>query len=853
MIEHEKTIKRFITGISVLTHYITLCGSCNLHDINVMSENLVGSLLHIFYGWKLHNDNEDNCYNAVYDLIDKKNRIIVQVTSSTRPEKIQKTLDALKKKNKSEIDFKGYTLYFVILKEDAQKMRNYKGRSRKGYICPEGIYFDAKKNIYDFGTFVKKVNNLSEIEDDRMNELKKILNSNRTIFGSTIPEIRTKNQIDDTIKEYADNYTAKLFQHAYERDSKVTLDRLFVEPKLYCKGEKQQELIAVLSKFLWDEKENRTLIIEGDAAIGKTSIISYLCYHYVHQDKIGNAVFLQSNLVCVRLRELNFSDTNEGMENILLKYFKLSSWDEYRAEYDYHVIILDGADELAILERWKNNELEELIRIFRKIFRKSKIIITSRPQFVDADKLKFSNFGVRTMQLQHFDQRMRETWMEKYEKCGERITQKTKEYILGLDETSAVGVADTPLALYLLVKCNMSNEMQGNIWMLYHEIFSRAIIDTEYDDNFRSSLKHPIRGEKDTLYKIVCAVAFEMYKNPDEASYGITCDILDKIVHKFDVATDNIEWTKKSCVLCTYWKNDGKTGRLEFYHNNIRDYFLCEYIYDKINPLLMDGSDESIEEFFELMCSTMSYINIAGTTWEETFVFLYERLRYESKELCSEKEKQKINETVEKIYSRLLSVNERIWNYPYKVNHYQRIKYTVANTLLLARIFQEGLGVKIENQKNKFWSSEKEQMNICKSGILAEWSSTFSYKISIPNRIKISIGQNCVFDGISFEMRGLETARFENSLFKNILFDYATLKMVSFESCKLLDINFANAILIDVDFSDAVLKACNFSGATLKKCKFFNTRIEMGNFDHCKIEGCIFEEVNMIDCSGVEI
>ena len=257
MIEREKTIKRFITGISVLTHYITLCGSCNLRDINVVSENLVRDLLRIFYGWKLHNDNEDNCYNTIYDLIDKKNRIIVQVTSSTRPQKIQETLDTLKKTNKAETDFKGYNLYFMILKEDAQKMRNYKGRSKKGYICPEEINFDPKKNIYDFGTLVKKVNNLSEIEDDKMSELKKFLNSNRTIFGSTIPEIRTKNQIDDTIKEYADNYTAKLFQHIYEKDSKVTLDRLFVEPKLYCEGENPQELIAVLSKFLWDEKENR--------------------------------------------------------------------------------------------------------------------------------------------------------------------------------------------------------------------------------------------------------------------------------------------------------------------------------------------------------------------------------------------------------------------------------------------------------------------------------------------------------------------------------------------------------------------------------------------------------------------
>ena len=59
----------------------------------------------------------------------------------------------------------------------------------------------------------------------------------------------------------------------------------------------------------------------------------------------------------------------------------------------------------------------------------------------------------------------------KYEKCGEKIPLKTKDYILNMDEKRAVGVADTPLALYLLVACEMRKELQENIWALYHEIF----------------------------------------------------------------------------------------------------------------------------------------------------------------------------------------------------------------------------------------------------------------------------------------------------------------------------------------------------------------------------------------------
>ncbi|MFR8757953.1 MAG: hypothetical protein ACLVG5_14255 [Clostridium sp.] len=74
---------------------------------------------------------------------------------------------------------------------------------------------------------------------------------------------------------------------------------------------------------------------------------------------------------------------------------------------------------------------------------------------------------------------MREQWLEKYENCGEVVPQETKEYILNLDNKKALGVADTPLALYLLVACEIREELQGNIWALYHEIFGNAIINTD--------------------------------------------------------------------------------------------------------------------------------------------------------------------------------------------------------------------------------------------------------------------------------------------------------------------------------------------------------------------------------------
>lgn len=124
----------------------------------------------------------------------------------------------------------------------------------------------------------------------------------------------------------------------------------------------------------------------------------------------------------------------------------------------------------------------------------------------------------------------------------------------------------------------MREELQGNVWALYHEIFHNAIINTEYNENFDNSLEHPIKDYEEILYKIVCSIAFRMFKNSMEERYYISSQELDEIINESGVDSSIVKWIRKCCVLCAYWKSNGKAGALEFYHNNIRDYFLGEYI-----------------------------------------------------------------------------------------------------------------------------------------------------------------------------------------------------------------------------------------------------------------------------------
>ena len=134
------------------------------------------------------------------------------------------------------------------------------------------------------------------------------------------------------------------------------------------------------------------------------------------------------------------------------------------------------------------------------------------------------------------------------------------------------------------------------------------------------------------------------------------------------------------------------------------------------------------------------------------FLFLYERVRYEGKNIIEEAEKYKSMMMEKRIYSIFANTlcKDTIWKYPYGENSYQKIKYTVSNTLMLLRVLQEGLGININGRKNTFGENHIDMRNITNSNILSDWSWMFKKSISVPlyDR-KISIGQNCTFSNVS--------------------------------------------------------------------------------------------------------
>lgn len=904
MLDRTQVIERFLWGISILSSYISFNSHLNYHDINIFSENFMRGMLNILYSDELINPQNRN--NPAFDLISKKKRLLVQVTSSSDPEKVKKTFDTLRallskrrllvkqlrdleetssslnsdysiqmgqttafldpkklsyeqqyvqwKEQLEEMpDLTGYTMKFVVLTRDANRQRSYQGAQKTGYNVPDSIHFDVKHDILDLSNLCEAVNNLEEC---KLQKLNRWMEQNSNLFIQRIPSPTPKDKVDAIIDEYANNFEGPLFLHRYVPNTKVQLRNLYVNPA-YCEpGERpSQDIISLFSKFLWEDSSVRILYIDGDAAIGKTSLVSWLCYHYRNiaqkdfADSCGKAIFMGNKLICIRLRDLDFTETKDTVSPIF-SYLGIKDIVDFQQDYSNAVIILDGIDELSMIENGLSSSfIANFLLEVRKTFSGNKLIVTGRPHFFSVSELQTGVFKIKHINLQHFDYEMRKKWIDNYESCGEVIPDKTKQYILSLDDSAAEGVADTPLALYLLVSCEVQDEIQGNRWALYHKIFKNAIMKTEYNENFTSGAAHPASCHWEVIYNIVCKISFKMFQNSKEDRYYISGRELNQIIENTDLHAVSPEWVRRCCVLCAYWKSGSNTGALEFYHNDIRDFFFCEYLYSIVVNCNSSPGSASFCNFVETLCTIFQYGYISGTTWAQTFEFLYLRLKYEGKRDPSVMPDILSTGTwFSKLFMRLFKSHD-LYGFSFNDSPYSSIRRVLFNgTLLIRVIYQIWIDKAPKDNRLSFWENEEDRELLISSKVFLDWHDMFQQAIQIVSGSAIGVGSsmdlsslkfcNMQFNGAVFSGSLLHNTNFAGSNLQKASFSNAKLEDSDFSGCDLQDASFCSTILIHVDFAGAKLSGVNFSSAIIQDCCWDGYAFLNCNFTHAQFYNC---------------
>ena len=260
-----------ISRLAYLSSEVRLSGSMNLHDSNVLLEDVFKEILNITYGLDLQNANLIKQNIKAIDLIDCSSKTIIQVSSDNSKTKVQTSLDKIELPK-----YDGYTFKFVCISKGVSHLKKHH------FNVPEGISFNAETDCYDDERILKDV---SAKDIDTIRNLASYLE--KSILPATADERRPSvityviNRLaDEPLAEIAVNPDTKSFDLEPKIDfnslkkwrdiiSEYTVFSLLVD-KIYRAYDEQgvNKSFAVLSS-LHDLYLNLASELTGDALFDK--------------------------------------------------------------------------------------------------------------------------------------------------------------------------------------------------------------------------------------------------------------------------------------------------------------------------------------------------------------------------------------------------------------------------------------------------------------------------------------------------------------------------------------------------------------------------------------------------------
>lgn len=826
---------RLTKCLSTLAAEIPSEASTGHTNIHKDAESIVRELINILFDYSLKLEGKVN--SSGFDLCDRDGMRFVQVTSEQSTTKIQDCLRTVTDRVKADRSLQDFDLDILFLSTNSKKTQTLKKNVAEKLPYPDSdlslFSFNPAESILDFNDLLRPLRE-NHVTLDQMAKLTELMDK----YWPYIPaQPISADRVREVIEQYADNFTEPLFMHPGSNE--VTLKNMYVAPDFSETDDHLPSHLPIadyLAEFLHADPTEQILVIEGDAAIGKTSLVSWMCHHAMAEDNVARQLFGNIPVVCVRLRELEFRDREESADPIL-RYLNIPDAREFSRRYPGAILILDGADELGMVSALGPSSIAQFVLNVRKALAVSKLIITSRPMFLKVSSLESRLFTTRRIELLHFNQDKRTLWLNKYLSLGQSVSQETRDYILSLQDQDADGVADTPLALYLLVQCRMKEQFRTNQWALYHEIFSEAIVQTYYNSAALGGASLLTRDEARLNYNMVKEIAYTMFRNSGSERFHITRQELDQCARAVGLDGANAERVKKTCVLCAYWKNS-RDGALEFYHNNLRDFFLCEYICDHLWDLIsqlpkdLQADDPRWEPLLLECCRILCWIKIDGTSWQRVFHFIALRMITEVGDTGTLMDRFLSDTGLCCLPSTMLE-STIIWYTPHQLHPYLAVQNAVTNTIAL-------------------WSIFMKTAHQCRSG----FPGRFSYGGTLVSRHLLSDWPNIVSNDITIEaINGvcpLSYANLRHIYWSDMPFfeSYAYNSMfesIEYAASDMYDVTFDRCTVLDSNFGYAAMRVCHFKNSTTEDSHFYHTTIDGGSFERSRFHSSNFTGVRMTE------
>lgn len=209
-------LEEIINGFNQLKDRIKEKSKLNWLDENIFLEDFLCKILNIIYKIESINTNNEKSNSEGIDLIDKANKIIIQISESSNVKKINETLN---KNCMEKYSNENYNLKFIFLD-------NSNNLSKKVFLNKFKISFNPKEDIIDFSILIKKNKELENIEIvKKIYDLfiEEILNENKNIIQkesilSEIVQILSEKRIDN-------NYNLNV-EKSFEINEKINFNKL---------------------------------------------------------------------------------------------------------------------------------------------------------------------------------------------------------------------------------------------------------------------------------------------------------------------------------------------------------------------------------------------------------------------------------------------------------------------------------------------------------------------------------------------------------------------------------------------------------------------------------------------------
>ena len=456
--------------------------------------------------------------------------------------------------------------------------------------------------------------------------------------------LRPKQDFTTSNQDYKEIFEAPLFLHRGNHE--ISLQNLFVPHRFTVKNgfDSAESMDEYLAQFVRDTK-TRFLFIEGDAGCGKSSLTAYLSWHYEQRDRTARDIFGDAQLMTVRLRDIDIPKGGRKDERLTLGVLRFLYGEKATdrdivtrfRESGVRVLLLDGYDELCTTDGIE--EPEAVLRTLKNL--ECKIIVTTRPNYI-----RFRHFekDYWHIVLEHFDEAQRREWLERYEHRGGTLGEVNRQYLERIGNGATAGICDTPMGLYMVAAGHFTPDMLENEWAIYRRIFYRELSETEYNRIFHDvSHWHSVQEYRDLLYRVSEEIAWYLYQRNNE-NLLVPDEEIARIIEELDIGSDKRKVVERCYALCGYWKTNTGRGCVEFYHNNIRDFFLCEKLMRELNNAYREYGDALRDErgditpFLRRLCELFQY----GKLNKTVLFFIKQRAAYADKEpdLCVDTERE---------------------------------------------------------------------------------------------------------------------------------------------------------------------------------------------------------------------